>query len=72
VAAGKGTLAGLDAATKYLNQSSALNPDEIEAKLIKQKLESIRKFKEALSPKQPKSSKQSSTTGQTPSKKSRK
>lgn len=66
VAAGKGTLAGLDAASKYLNQAFALDPDEIETKLIKQKLESIRKFKEALSSNQSKSSKQPSTIGQTP------
>jgi hypothetical protein len=57
VAAGKGTLAGLDAATKYLDQASALDPDEIEAKLIRQKLESIQKLKEALSPKPPKTQK---------------
>jgi hypothetical protein len=49
--ASKGTVAGLEAAIKYLDQASTLGPDEIEAKLIKQKLASIQKLKEILSPK---------------------
>jgi hypothetical protein len=50
-AASKGTVAGLETAIKYLDQASTLGPDEIEAKLIKQKLASIQKLKEMLSPK---------------------
>jgi hypothetical protein len=49
-AASKATLAGLEAAVKYLDQASAHDPDEIEKKLIRQKLESIEKLKEILSP----------------------
>jgi hypothetical protein len=49
-AASKGTVAGLDTAIKYLDQASTLSPDEIEAKLIKQKLASIQQLKEILSP----------------------
>ncbi len=49
--ASKGTVAGLETAIKYLDQASRLGPDEIEAKLIKQKLASIQKLKEILSPK---------------------
>jgi len=55
VAASKGTVTGLDSAIKYLYQASALGPDDIQAKLINQKLESIQKLKAALNPKQPKS-----------------
>ena len=54
-AASKGTVAGLETAIKYLEQASTLGPDEIEAKLIKQKLASIQKLKEMLSPKPKKS-----------------
>jgi hypothetical protein len=50
-AASKGTVAGLETAIKYLDQASTLGPDDIEAKLIKQKLASIQKLKEMLSPK---------------------
>jgi hypothetical protein len=50
-AASKGTVAGLETAIKYLDQASTLGPDEIEAELIKQKLASIQKLKEILSPK---------------------
>jgi hypothetical protein len=49
-AASKGTLTGLEAAVKHLDQASAHDPDEIEKKLIRQKLESIEKLKEILSP----------------------
>jgi hypothetical protein len=44
-------VAGLESAIKYLDQASTLGPDEIEAKLIKQKLTSIQQLKELLSPK---------------------
>ena len=62
VAATKGTVAGLETAIKYLDQASTLGPDEIEAKLIGQKLATIQKLKEMLSPepKKPKSVKDES------------
>ncbi len=66
VASSKGGVAGLETATKYLQQASALNPDEIETKLIEQKLESIRKLMEVLSPKPTKSTKEAFTTEQSP------
>ena len=50
-AASKGTVTGLETAIKYLDQASSLGPDEIEAKLIKQKLAAIQQLKELLSPK---------------------
>jgi hypothetical protein len=41
VAASKGTSAGLNNALEYLNQASGMHPDEMEADLIQQKIESI-------------------------------
>lgn len=48
MSAGKGTLAGLNAAQAYLGLASELNPDEIMAGLIQQKLDSIERMKTAL------------------------
>lgn len=53
VAASRGSIAGLAAARDYLKQAAALNPDEIEANLIKQKLDSIDKHLQLLRPDQP-------------------
>ena len=41
VAASKGTSAGLNNAVKYLDQAASMHPDEMEAALIQQKMESI-------------------------------
>jgi hypothetical protein len=48
VAATKGTRAGLEAALGYLDQVAELNPDDIEAELIKKKKESIRELLKTL------------------------
>jgi len=48
VAATKGTRAGLEAALKYLDQVAELNPDDIEAELIKKKKASIRELLKTL------------------------
>jgi hypothetical protein len=53
VAASRGSVAGLAAARDYLKQAAALNPDEIEANLIKEKLNSIDKHMQLLRPDQP-------------------
>ena len=44
VAATKGTRSGLEAALNYLDQVTALNPDEIETELIEKKKASIHKL----------------------------
>ena len=44
VAASKGSMVGLMAAKKYLNAAAELDPDEIQANLIKQKSASIQKL----------------------------
>ena len=49
VAAAKGTRAGLEAALGYLDQVAELNPDDIEAELIKKKKASIRELLEVVS-----------------------
>ena len=49
VAATKGTRAGLEAALGYLDQVAELNPDDIEAELIKKKKASIRELLEVVS-----------------------
>lgn len=48
VAAGKGSKAGLTAARKYLKSAAELDPDEIQANLIKQKLTSIQEIIETM------------------------
>ena len=48
VAASKGTSAGLKSATNYLNQASIMEPDDIEAALIQQKMESIQSVMRSL------------------------
>jgi outer membrane biosynthesis protein TonB len=53
VAASRGSVSGLAAARDYLKQAAALNPDEIEANLIEQKLNSIDKHMQLLRPDQP-------------------
>ena len=54
VAAGRGTPDGLRDAAKYLEEASALRPDEIEAKLITEKMATIQMQIQELSPKPPK------------------
>jgi hypothetical protein len=61
VAAGKGRLAGLTAAKKYLNAAAELDPDEIQANLIKQKLASIQKLIATMDSTEPKALKPLST-----------
>lgn len=68
-AASKGTITGFENAIKYLRQASALNPDEIEKKLIKEKLESIEKLKESLSPQPKRANSVKGKTEKRPSKK---
>jgi hypothetical protein len=53
VAASRGSVSGLAAARDYLKQAAALNPDEIEANLIEQKLNSIDRHMQLLRPDQP-------------------
>jgi len=53
VAASRGSVAGLAAARDYLEQAAALDPDEIEANLIKQKLNAIDKHLQLLRPDKP-------------------
>jgi hypothetical protein len=48
VATTKGTRAGLEAALGYLDEVGKLNPDDIEAELIKKKKESIRELLKTL------------------------
>jgi hypothetical protein len=48
VAAAKGTIEDLKSAREYLDQAAALNPDEPEANLIQQKIETVGKQIEAL------------------------
>lgn len=50
VAAAKGTAEGLQTARVYLQKAATLKPDEIEANLIQQKLESVQKLMQALRP----------------------
>jgi hypothetical protein len=50
VAAGRGTLESLKAAADYLQQAAALNPDEIEAKLIAEKMATVQMEIRELSP----------------------
>ena len=50
VAAGRGTLESLNSAADYLQQAAALNPDEIEAKLIAEKMATIQMEIRELSP----------------------
>jgi hypothetical protein len=68
-AASKGSVAGLESAIKYLDQASKLGPDEIEAKLIKQKLAAIQQLKEMLSPKPKKATPVKDKTEKQPPKK---
>ena len=51
VAAARGTTEGLQTARVYLNKAATLNPDEIETNLIQQKLASVQKQMQAMSPK---------------------
>ena len=53
VAASRGSVSGLAAARDYLNQAATLNPDEIEANLIEQKLNAIEGHLQLLKPAQP-------------------
>ncbi len=53
VAAGRGTLEDLKTAGNYLQQASALHPDDIEAKLITEKMATIQKEIRELSPEMP-------------------
>jgi len=50
VAAGRGTPSGLEAAAEYLQQAAALRPDEIEAKLIAEKMATIQMQLRELNP----------------------
>jgi hypothetical protein len=47
VAAGKGTLNGLEVAIEFLDQAASLEPDDIEAELIEKKKKSIRELMKA-------------------------
>ena len=53
VAAGRGTPSSLEAAAGYLQQAATLNPDEIEAKLIAEKLATIEMEIRELTPETP-------------------
>ena len=53
VAVGRGTLEGLDSAARYLQQAAALEPDEIESKLIAEKMATIEKQIRELRPEKP-------------------
>ena len=70
VAASKGSKAGLTAAKKYLDNAAKLNPDEIQATLIKQKLATIQKITSAMGSTGPKALKPLSTANPVAAKKS--
>lgn len=63
VAAGRGSLEGYRTALAFLQQAEALNPDEIEANLIREKIQSIEKQISALDQKQAETQDQAPSPG---------